>query len=111
MHPSRGGQAMSTSTQRRSNLDPLYRRSRSAWTCLLITFRKLPLTLSSLALGGGRGASLGCSTLASLPQAIGVLLIRLLLPLAGAQLDKDGPKVDDANRPGWPFQYRQGVLA
>jgi hypothetical protein len=74
MHQSRGREAMSTSTQRRPNLDPLYRRSRSAWTCLLITSRKLPLTLRSLALGGGRGASLGCSTLASLPQAIGVLL-------------------------------------
>ncbi len=74
MHQSRGREAMSTSTQRRPNLDLLYRRSRSAWTCLLITFRKLPLTLPSLALRGGRGASLGCSTLASLPQAIGVLL-------------------------------------
>jgi hypothetical protein len=74
MHQSRAREAMSTSTQRRSNLDPLYRRSRSAWTCLLIAFPKLPLTLPFLALGGGRGASLGCSTLASLPQAIGVLL-------------------------------------
>ena len=69
MHYSGGGEAMSTTTQRRSNLDPLYRRSRSAWTCLLITSRKLPLTLSSLAVGGGRGASLGCSTLASLSSS------------------------------------------
>jgi hypothetical protein len=44
MHLSRGREAMSTDA-RRSKLYPLYGRSRSAWTCLLRAFPKLPVTL------------------------------------------------------------------
>jgi len=40
---SRGREAMSTSTQRRSNLDPLYRRSVVLWMSLSGTFCKPPL--------------------------------------------------------------------
>ncbi len=51
MHYSGGGEAMSTTTQRRSNPYPLSRRGRCALMSLSVTLCKPPLTPPSLAQG------------------------------------------------------------